>query len=143
MEPDAMLRAIGEQARTYDATAWNCLLRHSIAKLNDWLGYEVETESLDNGCVGEGAGGGFCLNILDARPSKNDLFHWKGILGASIVDDRIRVGLTLFLYSGTQRLVTRDGKEFADFVFELNESGRSEWKLFGWFEDTYGEYSQF
>lgn len=77
------------------------------------------------------------------RPSKSDLLHWKGILGASIIDDRIRVGLTVFVYSGSERLVTKTGKEFADFVYEMDEDRRGEWKLFGWFEDTYGEYSQY
>lgn len=143
MEPEVMLLAVGEVVRSYDADAWIGLLQHAIAALNEWLGQEIETEPLNQGCVGEKAGGGFCLYVLKACPSRSHLLHWRGILGATIVDDRIRVSLTVFMYSGSERLVTKTGKEFADFFYEMNEDKRGEWRLVGWFEDTYGEYSQF
>lgn len=143
MEPIEMLRAVGPEARTFNADEWNELLRFSITSLNQWFGYSVETEALEHGCVGEGAAGGFCLEILNACSSNNDVFRWKGVLGASIIDGKIRVRLFAFLYSGSHRLVTKDGKEFGEFVLEIGPSGHAGWKLFGWFEDTYGEFSQY
>jgi len=138
-----MLQAVGDQARTFDAVAWNELLRFSITSLNQWQGCTVETETLENGCVGEGVAGGFCLKILNACPSGNEVFRWKGVLGATIVDGKIRVSLDMFLYSGSHRLVTKNGEEFAEFVLETDASGQIAWKLYGWFKDRYGEFSQY
>lgn len=69
--------------------------------------------------------------------------NWKGILGATIIDGKLYVSLTVFLYGGGKRLFARDGNEFVECDLDLSASDRCRWKLLDWFKDDYGEYDSF
>jgi len=139
MTAEEMLRAPAEQIRTYDSATWNILVRHVIDGLIEWLGYKIEVDPPEGWNVGLG----FSLHIIRAYPSANDLIHWKGILGATIIENSLRVSLDAFFYSGTHRLRDNEGAEFVEYVYEPRDSTKGKWELFGWFMDEYDEYAGF
>lgn len=139
MTLEEMLRAPAETLRSYDARTWETLVQHVVDRLIEWLGYELEVESMEDACVADG----FSLDVVRACPTRNELMYWKGILGASVIEGRLRVSLVVFLYSGEHRLINRDGTEYMEYVYEARDSVGGQWTLYGWFRDTYGEYGGF
>lgn len=145
-----MLNASESELVAFSNDEWRQLVLYLVAHLQTFFGGRIATEPLDNACIGSGIG--FCLDISSASESPNAPVSWKGILGATAIDGKLYVSLTVFFYSGDKRLVAklgeygmdgRGGKEFAEYVLELSEEGVCRWKLLDWFDDIYGEYDNF
>ena len=118
--------------------SWRELILYLLGNLNEWLGYEVNAEPLESASVGEG----FCIKIVHASLYKDDMLYWKGILGATVFQDRLWVSLTVFMYSYNEKLVTKGGKEFIELSYVM-ENGDWQWKSDGWQNDTYGEFPNY
>ncbi|MFN7844309.1 MAG: hypothetical protein ACK5YR_13745 [Pirellula sp.] len=116
---------------------WLQFIEYALNQIQQFFGHKPETEPLDNACVQNG----FCIDITHCATS-NPLVHWKGILGASVIDNELRVNLLVFLFSGAERLSTRSGKHFAEFVFKRKGDSEGCWEFQDWYEDLYGEYDQ-
>ncbi|WP_442482408.1 hypothetical protein [Aeoliella sp. SH292] len=144
-----MLSASEPELEAFSDDEWRGLILYLVDLLQTHFGGRIVTESLENAWMG---GIGFCLYISNANESPNTPMSWKGILGATTVDGKLHVSLTVFFYSGDKRLVAklgeggmdgRGGKEFAEYVLDSSEEGVCRWKLLDWFDDVYGEYDNF
>lgn len=134
--PMEMLNGTREFLSSCDATAWKRLIVYLLDRITVWIGHDIAAEPLENAAVGAG----FCLDILGGPSSPSVLTHWKGILGATIIDDKLRVNLLVFPYCGSERLVTDNGCDFAEYFYQTNASGSGQWELLGWFKDEYEEF---
>lgn len=134
-----MLSGTPDLLYTCSDSEWFELIRYLLRHMAGWLRYEVTTEPLENACVGNG----FCVDILHAAPSTDAMVYWKGILGASIIESRIRVSLLVFFYSNGERLIPKCGREYAEYAYIADKPDGGRWELQGWFDDTYGEYERF
>lgn len=132
-----MLEGSPEFLKSCGTEAWEDLIRYLLGRVTDCFGCQITTEPLENACAGEG----FCVDILYAAPSPDAPIHWKGILGASIVDDRLRISLLVFPYGGSERLATKSGGEFAEYVYVTVKANDGRWELLGWFKDEFGEFN--
>ncbi|MEZ6046781.1 MAG: hypothetical protein R3C11_14620 [Planctomycetaceae bacterium] len=139
MNPFEILQSPREVLESVEESDWRELVESLLKELKSHLGCQIRTKPLKDWSLGAG----FCIEISEGRYSIQSPVFWKGILGATIIEDRLWVSLTKFLYYDNQRLITRQGKEFADYVYKQNEEGNWCWQLFGWFEDEYEEYEYF
>lgn len=149
----AMLNASESKLAAFSDDEWRNLILYLVDHLQSYFGGRIVTEPIENACVGSGSG--FCIDLASAKESPNSPMNWKGIMGASVIDCRLHVSLTVFFYSCSQRLIIsggkdreygpdgKDGKEFAEYVFVADQIDGCRWELLGWFDDVYGEYTNF
>ncbi|MAT13831.1 MAG: hypothetical protein CMJ46_01010 [Planctomyces sp.] len=139
MDIFAILTARRDVLETVDRESWRQLVEHLIAEVESTFDCQLTPDSPDKWCLGSG----FCVDIKEAQFRDRCPIYWKGILGATIIQDALYVTLTKFLYYGSHRLVARDGNEFVDYEYKQNDQGEWRWRLFGWFKDENEEYEDF
>ena len=138
--PEEMLRGSAELRASCSKDEWRELIRYLLERMKEWLGYEVTTKPVESATAHED---GFCIEITHAAPAVDAPIYWRGVLGASTIDGELRITTGMFVYTASgERLVTRSGKEYVDYVYVHDEAG-GRWELFGWFEDEYGEFGMF
>ncbi len=134
MEPNEMLRASGKVLETCDEKSWQKLILFLLNSIKEWCGHDVVLESMEKAFIGEG----FSIDIIKAGSPGESFFNWKGILGASIIEDDLVVVLFVFMYINGEVLVTNSGHNYAEYIYVVDKtkSNTGHWKLLGLFEDT-------
>jgi hypothetical protein len=119
------------------------LVRYAAEQLSQAMGCDVSCDDW-----AEDARPGFIRTwIYSATPQLGILsITWRGILACYLRHEvpGIAIGATLFLYSNSLKLQTRDRRSFVDlYCLYDEEQSQLLWKTDGWRIDEYREYPEF
>lgn len=126
----------------YSHQQWVDIIRYAQAKFTQFMNMPVAFESLTTASIG----GGFCLDMKGWEGRGGPLgLAWQGILGGDPIEEAgyLHISAILFLYVGSQKVVSTAGDSFLEVVFERTSAGEGEWRMKGWEPDIYGEYKWF
>lgn len=127
--------------KEYSSEQWINIVKYVLKKLQTFLNQPIDHEQLE-----DNIGDGFCINISSPKPLLGAFaLSWKGILGGQVLDEgqRLDISATLFLYSNKKKLLTKSGASFLELVYEKDNLGKGNWRLYGWLEDVHYEYEFF
>lgn len=127
---------------SYGKDEWVRILSHVMDQLGEFLTLPLHHEQP----VEDHVNGGFCLHIWSPEALLGPVeLTWKGILGATILDEpeHVHVSACLFLYSRTRKLTTKDGHSYLELEYGLSDTGAGAWRVVDWFDDEYGEFTLF
>jgi hypothetical protein len=116
--------------------------RHILARLEEFLGLPVVTLDPLEDSIREGM---IWMHIASPHPFGGGLgLSWRGILSIIVLEGvrPVTFGITLFLYSGEEKLITRNNGSFLCLYYPT-ESGIGRWERSGWVADIYGEFEDF
>ncbi|QDU78588.1 hypothetical protein Pla110_02920 [Polystyrenella longa] len=140
MQPIEILTAKRDFLESVDEISWRRLVDQLIEEIEGSLGCQIRTGPIEGYSIGKG---GFLysnrrgpLQRMFSRILERDFGsdHYRRL--TPCVSDQV-------LYYDNLRLITRDGKEFAEYIYKPGETGVWRWQLFGWFEDESEEYECF
>jgi hypothetical protein len=124
-DPEILHGGWSKRAADTDDEAWLAMATNMVNSLADLLSRSV---SIDRGAISLGEG-----FSVDFRTNDRDLSLWnmqiRGIVGASVVKDRLLVRCWLFLYSGGRRMAPADAEYFE---LELVPEKGGTWRHTGW-----------
>lgn len=113
-----------------------------VAELSTLLQEQIELVTPMNECLHD-EGSGFSCSIRSLPPQGSGFqLCWDGILGMQLIDGRPDTRVSLFLYSGNQRLGLMDDREgsFLEIVYEGSLKHGGQWGTPAWLRDDFGEY---
>lgn len=87
-----ILTARRDVLETVDRESWRQLVEHLIAEVESTFDCQLASDSPEKWCFGSG----FCVDIKEAQFRDRCPIYWKGILGATIIEDELHVTLTKF-----------------------------------------------
>lgn len=133
----------------YPFDQWIEIAQFALDRFEAFLDVPIEHEEFQESLFGNG----FCVGISSPAPALGAFnITWKGIFGAGWLEDsdtqnsNLYISATLFLYSNTNKLVTKSNKSLLEYEYVRLDDKTINWRPFtenAWMTDEFDEYEFF
>jgi hypothetical protein len=123
--------------------SWTEIIGRLVSSLTEFLEQTVELNEISIEDIQDGDKEAVAL-IYGAEPFGGPLsIAWQGALRVDLQEDRPYIGVSIFLFCLRKRLciAEHEAGSFLELILEPTLTDFGKWKVIGWLEDIYYEYT--